>query len=85
MASRPRTGSPKGLTATARAALEWFERNGPVGWFGYSAPSSAMRSALIRQGLIEAAEGHLRQFAEVQYKISDKGREALQEARKGRP
>jgi hypothetical protein len=65
------------LTVGKKRAIEWFAKRGEVGWFDNSAPSAAMRRAMIRDGLLETVPDdrpiHLRRF-----RLTESGRAALE-------
>jgi len=63
-----------------REALQWFYDNGPVGLFGPSSPSDAMRRAMVKDGQIER-EAKTQQMQFIKFQLTDKGRSDLWESR----
>lgn len=66
------------MTPRARLALQWFADHGPVGWFPCdgSAPTSAMRRKLAKDGLIEQLPAV--QLQVIKFQLSAAGRAALE-------
>jgi hypothetical protein len=65
------------MTPKAKAALEWFVKHGPIGWFGTdNGPSVSMRRNLEKQGLIEPIKPK-NGFGLLKFQISQAGRNAL--------
>ena len=60
------------------AALQWFFERGEVAWFDVSAPTDAMRRAMMRDGQVQSrSQGNLRPLL---FSLTDKGRRDLHEA-----
>ncbi|MEK1930675.1 MAG: hypothetical protein AAAC47_13005 [Pararhizobium sp.] len=59
-----------------RRAIEWFATRGEVAWFDNSAPSAAMRRAMIRDGQLEKVPDS--RIMHVQrWRLTDVGRSAI--------
>ena len=67
-------------------ALRWFEWHEPVGLFGATAPTKAMRDSMERRGLIMRVPMPERSVGLIKYQRTPKGRNALRdhEAREAR-
>lgn len=65
-------------TEGRRRALEWFAQRGAVGWFDNSAPSAAMRRAMVKEGQLEIVPDE--RIVHVQrWRLTDAGRSALRD------
>lgn len=64
------------VTPKQLSALRWFEQVGPVGLFGWDAPSAVMRRILLARGLIQES-GPRRNMQLIKFEISQHGRDVL--------